>query len=153
MNGTAGQEGETVSNRSTRTCFILTQERSQILISTLNMPESANWVELWGGDKKWETNIKVRETFINIWCLSSVSVFHLGCDWCKGCIALWHRSLLLIISQHALGRVRPSSGRPAKDLPTPTEFCNHTPHSAAAACPWSLESNSHTEPALVFLGP
>lgn len=55
---------------------------------------------------------------------------------------LWHRSLLLIISQHALGRVPPSSARPAKDPPPPSEFCNHTPHSPAAPRHWMLETNT-----------
>lgn len=55
---------------------------------------------------------------------------------------LWHRSLLLIISQRALGRVPPSSAGPAKDPPTPTEFCNHTPRSPAAPHCWALETNT-----------
>lgn len=69
---------------------------------------------------------------------------------------LWHRSLLLIFSQHALGRVPQSSARPAKDPPLPTEFCNHTPHSPAAPHHWVLKMNTlahvlqHTHTYIVF---
>lgn len=55
---------------------------------------------------------------------------------------LRHRSLLLVISQHALGRVPPSLARRAKEPPPPTELCNHSPHSPAAPSRWVLETNT-----------
>lgn len=65
MNGTAGQEGETVRSGSAHT---------HTRLSTLTMR--------WRQSKEWD--VKVSEALMNIssfWC---ASVFHLKCDWCKG---------------------------------------------------------------------
>lgn len=78
MNGTAGQEGETVS---TQTCTHNSYRGNCIVSMFLsNQNILCPTVRSWKGN-----NIKVKEPPINILRLSRVSVSHLECDWCKGC--------------------------------------------------------------------
>lgn len=76
MNGTAGQEGETV--RRIQTQHTNTEDAAV-------PPLAGELGRVMKRRRSWVTDIKVRETFMNILWLSSVSVFHLERDWCKGC--------------------------------------------------------------------
>lgn len=138
MNGTAGQEGETVRDHKTWTHAL--HATKLFFFSTLNISEPTKWVVM-RRQQNWGTVIEVRGIYEFFMALACVCVSPWAWLMQRLCW-LWHRSLLLIISQHAFGQVPPSSARPAKDPPSPTEFCNHTPHSPAALYRWALETDT-----------